>query len=137
MDRGKKALLVAVVLMLGAWGCAKGPGINGSSSAERIKALEFKVAQLQEDFQTAAAARDQVQEKVTAMEKDLALLRKERDDLRKQLATRTGERDALHTQYEQFRKAIRDVLGQAEARASIGISTPVTADAVAQAPGKS
>jgi hypothetical protein len=39
---------------------------------------------------------------------------KERDDLRVQLKVRTTERDQVSNQYEQFRKSLRDLVGQAE-----------------------
>jgi chromosome segregation ATPase len=141
MNRANKALVVAIVCGFGMWGCAKGPG---SAGADRIRALELKVAKLEEDFRAAAAARDQVKQKLFATEeqrkqlqKEQAVLVQERDDLRKQVATRTGERDALQTQYEQFRKAIRDVLGQAEANAGGSASVPVDVAVAKPTPEKS
>jgi septal ring factor EnvC (AmiA/AmiB activator) len=142
MNRVNKGLVLAVVASLGMWGCAKGPA-NGTSTAERIKQLEYKNGKLEEDVRAAAAARDALRQKVTGIEeqlqKEVDQLRsvvKVRDDLRTQLATRTGERDALQVQYDQFRKGLRDLLGQAEAALNTPGSAPATAAAVA-AGGKS
>jgi septal ring factor EnvC (AmiA/AmiB activator) len=115
MSRAKKALVVAVVAAFGLWGCAQGPG------SENNRALEAKVRKLEEDFKAAATARDQVRQKLAAVEEQgnklqqqLAEVVKDRDGLRQQVAVRTSERDALQVQYDQFRKAIRDLVGQAD-----------------------
>ncbi len=142
MSGMKKTLVIAVVSSLGLWGCAKGPA--GSASAERIKALEYKVAKLEEDFRAAAAARDGLLRRLAASEsqrKDLVAQlgqsAKEREDLRKLVSARTTERDVLQTQYDQFRKGLRDLLGQAEAAAPNLSSQPVTAAVPPSQPGKS
>jgi chromosome segregation ATPase len=137
MIRVKKALVVAVVAALGLWGCARGPAGNGNASGEKAKALEQKVSKLEEDFRVAATARDQARQRLTALEEQRAQLEKEmtrlkgavkeRDDLRQQVAVRTTERDALQSQYDQFRKAIRDLVGQAEAASAPSLSQPPTA----------
>jgi len=116
MSPANKALIVALLGTLGAWGCAKGPSSAGS--AERVKALEAKLAKLEEDFRAVALARDQVRQKLIGVEEQKNQLQKQRDELRVQITTRTGERDAVQSQYDQFRKAIKDLLGQADAGAS-------------------
>jgi septal ring factor EnvC (AmiA/AmiB activator) len=136
MSRANKAVIVAVVATFGLWGCARGPSTVGAAGAERIKALEVKIAKMEEDFRAAAAARDNfrqrlagVEQQRAALEQEVAALRvtvRERDDLRKQLVVRTGERDTLQVQYDQFRKGLRDLLGQAEAAASGATTQPVT-----------
>src|SRR5579883_3205457 len=120
MSLGKKALVVAIVSLLGLWGCAKGPS-NSSASAERIKFLEGKISKLESDFRAVAAARDQVKGQLATLEdqqnqlqQEVAKVQKERDALRVQVTARTGERDALQVQYDQFRKAIKDAIGQAD-----------------------
>src|SRR5262249_31531938 len=145
MSRAKKALVVAVVAALGLWGCAKGPG-NGAATAERTKMLEQKINKLEEDFRAAATAPHQVPQKPAAaedqrarLEKEvaqLALVVKERDDLRRQITVRTSERDAVQVQYDQFRKAIREVLGQAETAAGTSVPQPVSS-AAGVVPGNS
>lgn len=135
MTGGSKAVVVALVATLGLWGCARGPA--SSAGAERLKALEQKVAKLEDDFRAASAARDSFRQKLDAQSAQLQLVAKERDELRRVSSTRTAERDALQVQYDQFRKGIRDLLGQAEAAVAPAASQPVTAVTSTTAPGKS
>src|SRR5262245_27482644 len=145
MTRLKKVLVVAVVATLGLWGCGKGPGVHGSGNGDP-KALEQKLTKLEGDFRVAAAARDQARQKLAAAEEQrnrlqkevaqLARVLKERDDLRQQVTVSTGERDALQVQFDQFRKAIREVLGQAEAAGS-SLQQPVTSATTPAVPGNS
>jgi septal ring factor EnvC (AmiA/AmiB activator) len=144
MNRANRALVVGIVCAFGLWGCAKGPGNNGSATVDKMKVMELKINKLEEDFRAAASARDQVKQELAAAEeqrthlqKEVAATVKDRDDLRKQVATRTGERDALQVQFEQFRQAIRDVLGQAEANAVRLANPPVTAANEKPVSGKS
>jgi septal ring factor EnvC (AmiA/AmiB activator) len=137
MSSAYKALIVAFVGTLGLWGCAKSPANNGS--AERIKALEAKLLKLEDDFRAVASARDQLRQKLTNVDDQRAHLQaqvteltqvvKERDELRKQFIARTGERDALQVQFDQFRKGLRDLLGQAESATSPAFHQPVTSAA--------
>ncbi len=142
MSLGRKALVVAIVSLLGLWGCAKGPS-NSSAAAERIKFLEGKINKLESDFRAAASARDQVKGQLATLEdqqnqlqQEVAKVQKERDALRVQVTARTGERDALQVQYDQFRKAIKDAIGQADAAALPLNPHPVTASGGAATPGK-
>jgi septal ring factor EnvC (AmiA/AmiB activator) len=141
MSLGKKALVVAIVSLLGLWGCAKGPS-NGSAAAERIKFLEGKISKLESDFRAVASARDQIKSQLATLEEqhnqlqqEVAKIQKERGILRAQVVARTGERDALQVQYDQFRKAIKDAIGQAEAAALPLNPQPVTASGTGT-PGK-
>jgi predicted nuclease with TOPRIM domain len=140
MSRANKGLVLAVAALLGLWGCARGPA-NSAATAERIKALETKNSKLEEDFRAAAASRDVLRQRVSAVEnqlqKEVDLHRaaaKVRDEIRAQLTVRTGERDALQVQYDQFRKGLRDLLGQAEA--ALSSSSPPPATVSAATPGK-
>jgi len=132
MSRAHKALAILVVSALGLWGCAKGPG---SSGPERIRSLEAKVSRLEGDVKLGETAREQLRKKLAAAEEQLAKLQKDRDELDKTLTTRTSERDTLQTQYEQFRKSLRDLLGNAETTAPRFLP-PVTTAAAPPAPGK-
>ena len=124
MTRANKALAVMIVAAFGLWGCAQGPG-NGS--AERIKALETKCAKLEDDYRAVAAVRDQLRKKVTEVDElskkmraELDLLQpltKENEEIKQQLLARTSERDSVQGQFDQFRKNIRSLLGQAETAA--------------------
>jgi septal ring factor EnvC (AmiA/AmiB activator) len=134
MSRAHKALAILVVSTLGLWGCAKGPG---GGSQERIKALEAKVSRLEGDLKVAESAKEQLRKKLAATEERMAKLQHDHDDLEKTLTARTSERDNVQTQFEQFRKNLRDLLGQAEAVAPRYLPPPVTATASGPAPGKS
>jgi TolA-binding protein len=128
MSRANKALVVFVVALCGIWGCAQGP-TNGAASQERIKALESKCTKLEDDYRAVAATRDQLRKKLTAADEERARMEqelehqqaiiKERDELRQSLNVRTGERDAVQTQYDAFRKNIRSLLGQADSAATL------------------
>jgi hypothetical protein len=146
MSGTHKSLILTIVMCLGLWGCARGP--VSTAAAERMKALEYKVAKLEDDFHAAAAARDELaqalktaDEQRTRLENEVLKLQvivKERDELKRVCAVRTAERDNLQSQYDVFRKSIRELLGQAETAlappASLG--QPVTTVSAA-APGKS
>ncbi len=129
MTQVQRALIVLLVATLGIWGCAQGPG----ASAEKVKALEGKVARLEEDFRAAAAARDQFRKKLNENEQATAQLRqefdvlqKDRDQLRAQLKTRTAERDSVAGQFDVFRKSLKDLIGQTEAAMSKPSAPPIT-----------
>ncbi|HEY2909812.1 MAG TPA: hypothetical protein VGI99_06175 [Gemmataceae bacterium] len=126
MSRSHKVLGFLFVSMLGLYGCARGPATG--SGGDRA-ALDAKVQRLEEDFRAAASARDGFRQRLLAAEDKLAqqqkLLdqakaatvqeRRDRDSARTELTTRTRERDALQTQYDGFRKNIKELLGTAEA----------------------
>lgn len=133
MNRAKSALTALMVATLGIWGCAKSQNSNLAASAERIKALEARAVKLEDDFRSAAAARDQLRKKLAAgdeqhqkarkeLEDQVQALSREREGMHLQLDLRTSERDSLASQYETFRKSIRELLGQADA--AINKATP-------------
>lgn len=133
MSSPKKSLAFLVLSTVGIWGCAQESG-----TADRVKALESTNAQLENDFRTATAARDQARKRLAAVEEHFSLqvnelqlqiqaLGKERDELELQLTLRTAERDSMVGQYEQFRKGIRELLGQAEAAMNRSAGQSVTA----------
>jgi chromosome segregation ATPase len=120
MTRANKALVVMVIGVLGLWGCAQGPASNSSATLERIKALESKCTKLEDDYRAVASARDQLRKRLAAAEEERAHVQqelnvqqgviKERDELKTQLA-------ASQNQFEQFRKNLKSLLGQAETAA--------------------
>lgn len=121
MTRYHKALGVFLVTLFGLWGCARTPASNANATNDRIKALEAKTAKLEEDLKAALALKDQFRRKLTEAEdaqnqlqheiERLNSVVKERDAM---IKTRTGERDLVQTQYESFRKNLKDLIGQAE-----------------------
>ena len=131
MSRANKALVVLVVATLGLWGCAQGPS-NGS--ADKIKSLEDKVSKLEDDCKTVTSARDAVRKKLAALEEEYV---KKQQELDQQIAARTAERDSVQTQFEQFRKNLRSLLGQADAAAGTPAPPPAAAATAAIDPSKS
>ena len=126
MARSHKIFGFVLVTLLGVYGCAKGPGSSASSDGSPTAA---KVQKLEDDYRGAIAARDQFRQKLATAEEQAAKKQKqletelqqtrtaaatERDTLKAEVKARTGERDALQTQYEGFRKTLRDMLGSAE-----------------------
>lgn len=124
MTRGGKVLSVMLVVLLGLWGCARGPASH-SVKSERLRSLESKCAKLQDDYRSVASARDQARKQVAALEAERARLRKdltekqaiikERDSLRRQIASRTSERDTLQLRCDHLKKGLQDLLGQDDA----------------------
>ena len=124
MTRDGKMFSVLLVVILGVWGCARGP-VGPSAQAERIHNLESKCVKLEDDYRAVAGARDQARKQVTALEgertrlqKDLAekqAILQERDELRLQIATRTNERDSLQQRCDRMKKGLQSLLGQDDA----------------------
>jgi hypothetical protein len=147
MSHVKQMLAVFAVATFGLWGCAEGPTSRTVAQAERIKILEAKNAKLEEDFRTAAAGREQFRKKLAAAEEQRTVLQqdveqlqgvvKERDELSQQVKARVTERDAVQVQFDQFRKNIRDLLGQAEANLPKPVGQPVTSVTTDQPGNKS
>ncbi len=125
MNRGSQTLSVMMVVILGVWGCARGP-VGPTGQAERLRAVEAKCSKLEDDYRAVAAARDQARKQVAALEaertrlnKDLAdkqVILQERDDLRLQISTRTNERDSLQQRCDRMKKGLQSLLGQDDAQ---------------------
>lgn len=119
MTRSLRILAFVLVTSLGAYGCMKAPTPTGATAGS-------KVQQLEDDYRNAITAREQLRQKLLAAESDAANNKKaledaqaaataERDALKAELKARTGERDALQTQYDGFRKTLREMIGTADA----------------------
>jgi chromosome segregation ATPase len=98
-------------------------------TAERLHALEAKLAKLEEDFKASVAVRDQLRKKLGAVEEERTQVTKERDDLRQQLTT-------VQDRFDQFRKGVKTLLGQADQPLAPTVQ-PVTSVTEGPAPGKS
>jgi chromosome segregation ATPase len=134
MSRAQKALSVLVVACLGLWGCAQGAA-NGHASAQRMRALETKIAKLETDFRAVVKDRDQLRKQLATTEQERDKLQasaKQCDELRQQLTARTSERDSVQGQFDQFRKEIRSLLGRADTTAAA--NTP-SVSVASQGPG--
>ena len=138
MTRDNKALLVMVVALFGLWGCAQEKNQPSAAADQRLRKVEEKLKQLEKDYRTVSAAREEAEKRVAELEKErTGLLEqieqgkavgKERDQLRVLVSTRTSERDAVQTQFEELRKGIRSLLGRVESALP-----PATAPAAAAA----
>jgi predicted RNase H-like nuclease (RuvC/YqgF family) len=124
MTRGGQVLSVMLIVLIGLWGCARGPA-GHTTQVERIHMLEAKCTKLEDDYRSIASARDQARKQVAALETErkqlqkeladkLALL-KERDALRQQIASRTSERDNLQQRCDRLKKGLQNLLGQDDA----------------------
>jgi chromosome segregation ATPase len=133
MSCGKKALLVMLLTgLLGLWGCTQGGG--SSTTSARLRELEARSARLEDDYKTAAAARDQARKKVTALEdqrtqlaqqvEQLLKVAKERDELRTQLTARVAEREALQANLVQFSRDLQNLATKLE-QAAGGSAAPL------------
>lgn len=139
MNQHHKVIAVFLVAVMGIWGCTQGPA---GGSPEKIKTLETKVNKLEEDFKTAAAARDQARKKLSETEALANQLRGEHDkianectDLRGQLKNRTAERDTALLHFEGFRKSLKDLIGQTEASLAKPNSAPIITVSQPKNPG--
>ncbi len=123
MTRSQKIVVFLLVVGLGIYGCAKNPTGNGETG--KNSSQEAKAQRWEEDFRAAAAARDQYRQKLIAAEEKQSQLQKqldseraaaitEREALKAEVKAHLAERDTLQTQYEGFRKNLKDLLAQAE-----------------------
>jgi chromosome segregation ATPase len=131
MSRFNKSLSILTVSFLGLWGCAQGPA-NSSAQADKVKKLEDKCAQKDEDYRKKAVELDQAR-KVAAglqqdkeqledqrgrMQKELDQFRvvvKERDRLRQELDLKTTQRDALQARCDKLKAGIRSLMSDDDA----------------------
>jgi hypothetical protein len=114
MSRTSKIIGFVLVTLFGVYGCAKGPG----EGTEKSTSPATKSQRLEEDLRAASAARDQLRQKLVAAEERQTQLQKqfetERAALKAELKARTTERDSVATQYDGFRKNLKELIGQAE-----------------------
>ena len=123
MSRSRRAAAVLIVLVFGVWGCSCAPSASGgnAANAEKLKAVETKLARLEDDFRAAASARDQLSKKLiaaeearTAMTAQLQRMTRELRAKDEQITTRTAERDQVTTQYKAFRDGLRELLAKCD-----------------------
>jgi septal ring factor EnvC (AmiA/AmiB activator) len=138
MTRANKVWTIALVFVLGVWGCARGPANSYAALGERIQNLESKCAKLEEENKAVAGAREQFRRRVVALETDNARLQKEladrqaivkeRDALKQVVEVRTNERDLLQVRCDRLKKGLQSLLGQDDAMlAPPAGSVPLTA----------
>ena len=118
MTRTVKILLVLGLTVFGVWGCSKG---STGSTADKSH-NEAKVAKLEDELKSTAAARDTFRTKLAAIEEQLrtetargVALQNERDVGLANWKAKSLERDQVQTQFDSFRNNIKELLGQTEA----------------------
>lgn len=97
------------------WGCSNGS--TRAALADRVNTLESKTAKLESELRNVMAIRDQAKQQLAKAEGHIQKLQqvvKERDELKIQLQVRTSERDQVLAQYDEFRRSIKDMVGQAD-----------------------
>ena len=123
MTRSHKTFVYLLVVGAALYGCAKNPA--GTGGSERNQSQEAKLHRAEDDFRAAAAARDQYRQKLLAAEEKQTQLQRqldqervaasaERDTLKAEIKVRLVERDTVQTQYDGFRKGLKELLAQAE-----------------------
>jgi hypothetical protein len=113
MNRTFKIAGFLFVTLFGAYGCTQAPG-----GSERSTSPAAKLQRLEEDLKSASTARDEFRQKLMAAENRQAQLQKQLDAERAQVQARTIERDTIATQYDGFRKNLKELIGQAESALS-------------------
>jgi len=115
MPRSHQVAALLIVSLFGLWGCSRAPSADsGSATAEKLKAVETKLAKLEQDFRAAASARDQLSRKLNAAEGQVERLNKDvkiKDDV---IQMRTAERDQAAGQFKTLRDGLKDLLAKVE-----------------------
>lgn len=122
MFRIKFLLPLLVVVSAVVVGCSQRPTAGTGGGNDR--GLEAKVSKLEKELKSlqdeAAKARAEAAQQV-------ADLGKERDELKSLLKTRTGERDLAQSQFDGFRKELKELLGKMDAAVGTPAAPSVTA----------
>jgi septal ring factor EnvC (AmiA/AmiB activator) len=114
MSRSRHAVGVLIVTVFGLWGCSRAPSADGAATADKLKAVEAKLARLEDDFRAVASARDQLSKKLIAAEEARVALARDAKAKDEQLQTRTAERDQAAGQYKALTDELRGLLSKAE-----------------------
>ena len=124
MSRSRHAAGVLLVTLFGLWGCSRAPSADtggSAATAEKLRAVETKLARLEDDFRAASAARDQLSKKLIAAEEARTALVLQVDRLGKdlkakdeQIGQRTAERDQAAGQFRALKDELRELMAKAE-----------------------
>ncbi len=117
MIRAVTILLVIFAGFISAWGC--GQTTPGANSVSKLSSLESRVSKLEKDLKATETARDAALAKALDAERRFRSeearsngLEKERDTLQANLKARVTEKDQLQTQFDGFRKNLKDLVVQ-------------------------
>jgi hypothetical protein len=124
MKRFYNVLAVAALGIAGLWGCSPTPSTGGSS--ERIRSLEVNLRNANEGRDQLASRLQATEAKGQSLEREVQRLQgllqdttRERDDAQAATKLRTAERDLSQSQYDTFRKSLKEMLAQAETAQSV------------------
>ncbi len=122
----QRSRLILPMLLLGLvgilWGCAPAPQqppVADKSVDARVTKLERELKTMQESSNALAAQIKVEQGRVVAEQARTADVEKEREDVKAQLKAKHAERDLVQSQYDGFRKGMRELLAQADAAAGV------------------
>ena len=117
MIRTATILLIIFAGFISAWGC--GQSTPGAISSNNLKSLEARVSKLEKDLKATEAARDtaltravDAEKRIRTDEVRILSLEKERDTLQVNLKARVTEKDQLQTQFDGFRKNLKELVVQ-------------------------
>lgn len=144
MTRSHKIIGFLIVTGLGLYGCGKVPTAE-STGSDKHPNLQAKAQRLEEDYRAVAASRDQYRQKLLAAEERQSQLQRqldqaqadaaaERESLKAEIRSRTTERDTVATQYDGFRKSLRELIAQAEGTLANPTIPPIPSIPAAAAP---
>lgn len=116
MNRAACFVAVFAMTLVAMWGCSQGPN-SRTALIERVRSLEEKNTRIEDELCGVKTVRDQLRVQLNRAEDHITKLQqvvKERDELRVLVTARTTERDQVLSQYEQFRKTVKDLVGHAD-----------------------
>jgi chromosome segregation ATPase len=116
MTRTHQAMAVLGLFIVGVWGCS-----SNTSTSEKTKQLENRLAKLESDLATTISSRDAFKARLGALEDQVRaeserarLIEKERDDATAKFIAKSAEKDVAVAHYDELVKRLETVLGQAK-----------------------
>lgn len=124
MIRAATIVLIIFAGFISAWGC--GQTTPGAISVSKLSSLESRVSKLEHDLKATETARDAALAKASDAERRFRSeesrsngLEKERDTLQTNLKARGTEKDQLQTQFDGFRKNLKDLVVQMDSASAL------------------
>ncbi|MEZ6141119.1 MAG: hypothetical protein R3B84_11170 [Zavarzinella sp.] len=121
MRGGQMLLRVIVVGFVASLGACSDSTASRPSNDAKIKAMEEKIVQVEDNYRELVASRDEMKKKLLVVESDNARLSSTNKQLSEQVAaqesllkSRTEERDFLSVNYADFRVSLKNLLEKAE-----------------------
>ena len=129
MLRAVTILLIIFAGFISAWGC--GQTTPGAMSSSKLSSLEARVSKLEKDLKATETARDAALAKAADAERRFHseearsnCLEKERDSLQANLKARVTEKEQLQTQFDGFRKNLKELVVQMDSASALPLNSP-------------